>query len=97
MDLKRRIFRKVSRRARRTVRRSCPAGDADGRAATAGDQLRERRLDVGPVAQLVVDRDGRVALVNQQAAHAVRTLGPGDIGRPLQDLEISYRPVELRS
>ena len=24
-------------------------------------------------------------------------LGPSDIGRPIQDLEISYRPVELRS
>ena len=30
-------------------------------------------------------------------ARALFGLGPRDIGRPLQDLELSYRPVELRS
>jgi two-component system CheB/CheR fusion protein len=50
----------------------------------------------GPVAQLVVDQDGTVV----QANHQLRTLfalSSRDIGRPLQDLELSYRPFELRS
>ena len=33
----------------------------------------------------------------QPRGAAVFTLNPKDIGRPLQDLELSYRPVELRS
>ena len=37
-----------------------------------------------------------VALVCS-AAEALFTLRPRDLGRPFQDLEVSYRPVELRS
>jgi two-component system CheB/CheR fusion protein len=58
--------------------------------------LREAAAETGPVAQLVVDRDGLVVQMNQQL-RAVFGLTPRDIGRPLQDLELSYRPFELRS
>jgi two-component system CheB/CheR fusion protein len=58
--------------------------------------LREATFDQGPVAQLIVDKAGRVASVNY-AARATFGLKTSDVGRPLQDLEISYRPVELRS
>jgi two-component system CheB/CheR fusion protein len=49
----------------------------------------------GPAAQLALDADGRVAMVNRQAE---QVLGVDDrnVGRPFQDLDISYRPVELR-
>jgi two-component system CheB/CheR fusion protein len=35
-------------------------------------------------------------LANEQA-RTLFNLNPRDLGRPLQDLEISYRPLELRS
>ena len=50
-------------------------------------RLRESSFESGPSAQLVIDTEAR-ALFN---------LSPNDVGRPLQDLEISYRPLELRS
>ncbi|HEV7519308.1 MAG TPA: PAS domain-containing protein, partial [Thermoanaerobaculia bacterium] len=62
----------------------------------AGGGVRETAFDVAPVAQLAIDADGTVVLANQ----LVRTtfgLSKADVGRPLKDLEISYRPVDLRS
>jgi two-component system CheB/CheR fusion protein len=43
-----------------------------------------------------VDPAGIVALANKRAQELF-ALAPSDCGRPLQDLEISYRPLELRS
>jgi two-component system CheB/CheR fusion protein len=57
-----------------------------------GDTIFER----APVAQVVVDDQNRVAGINQ-AARTMFSLRHRDIRRQLQDLELSYRPVELRS
>ena len=48
------------------------------------------------MAQIAIDVDGVLVLAN---AHARSTFGlsAADLGRPLKDLEISYRPVDLRS
>jgi two-component system CheB/CheR fusion protein len=51
---------------------------------------------VSPVAQLVLDRDGAVVFGNAQLRRLFG-VGENDMGRPLKDLELSYRPVELRS
>ncbi|MFG2793052.1 CheR family methyltransferase [Streptomyces sp. NPDC048419] len=59
-------------------------------------QLRDLILDAAPGAALAVDADGMVVLINNHA-RAEFGLTANDIGRPFQDLEISYRPVELRS
>ena len=59
-------------------------------------RLRESSFESGPSAQLVIDTDGRVALANTEARDLFN-LSPKDVGRPLQDLEVSYRPLELRS
>jgi two-component system, chemotaxis family, CheB/CheR fusion protein len=64
--------------------------------AQASSPLRDAALDAGPIAQVVVDGEGRVTLANQ-VARTLFGLSPSDIGRPLQDLELSYRPLELRS
>jgi len=61
-----------------------------------GRQLRDAAVDLAPLAQVVVDRTGVVTSINQKA-RALFGLTPTDIGRALQDLEISYRPVDLRS
>jgi two-component system CheB/CheR fusion protein len=49
-----------------------------------------------PVAQIILDRAGNVSLVNQQA-RALFGIEKDDIGRPIQDLQVSYRPIEIRS
>lgn len=59
-------------------------------------KLRELAFRASPVAQIVVTGDDTVAMVNQQA-ETVLGLSPRDIGRLLRDLEVSYRPVELRA
>jgi two-component system CheB/CheR fusion protein len=51
---------------------------------------------MAPVAQLTVDAEGFVAGINE-AARALFGLGSADVGRPVQDLEVSYRPVEVRA
>jgi len=48
------------------------------------------------IAQIIVDRKGNLVLLNR-AAQSMFALTHQDIGRPLKDLEISYRPLELRS
>ena len=67
-----------------------------GTANPLSGRLREVAFDQDPVAQLVIDTQGMVALANVRARELFR-LTSSDIGRPLQDLEVSYRPVELRS
>ncbi|WP_438292634.1 CheR family methyltransferase [Streptomyces sp. HUAS TT7] len=59
-------------------------------------QLRDLVLDAGPTSAIAIDDDGIVVVVNSQARTQF-ALSSTDIGRPFQDLEISYRPVELRS
>ena len=46
--------------------------------------------------QLAVDLPGNLRIANA-AAEVLFNLRPRDLGRPFQDLEVSYRPVELRS
>jgi two-component system CheB/CheR fusion protein len=58
--------------------------------------LREVAFESDPLAQVVVDARGNLALLNDQARRLFG-LSMRDVGRPLQDLEVSYRPVELRS
>ncbi|MEU0780369.1 CheR family methyltransferase [Streptomyces sp. NPDC006173] len=59
-------------------------------------QVRDLVVDGAPIPMLAVDADGIVVLVNSQARTQFG-LTAGDLGRPFQDLEISYRPLELRS
>ena len=68
------------------------AGD-DGPSEAA---LESAALAAGPVAQLVIDRGGKLIAANIRA-ETLFNLRPRDVGRPFQDLEVSYRPVELRS
>jgi two-component system, chemotaxis family, CheB/CheR fusion protein len=97
-NLKWRVFRKVPRSALRDrlgFVTDETIGDA-GAHEPSYVELRNGALDLVPVAQVVVDRDGFVTAVNQRA-RSLFGLGPAELGRPLQDLELSYRPVELRS
>jgi two-component system CheB/CheR fusion protein len=59
-------------------------------------RLREAAFDVAPLAQLVVDKRGDLILAND-LARSLFSIDARDLGKPFQDMEVSYRPVELRS
>src|SRR5262249_40929645 len=59
-------------------------------------RLRDALLEVVPVATIVVDSNGNLALATKQACDLF-SLTAKNLGQPFRDLEMSYRPVELRS
>jgi two-component system, chemotaxis family, CheB/CheR fusion protein len=59
-------------------------------------RAREIALEAVPSAMIVLHHTGAVAMVNA-TARRLFGLSARDVGRPFQDLEISYRPLELRS
>ncbi len=101
VDLKRRVFMKAPR-YRGMAGDAVAANSYGWRSRLApgtrnvDGELRDAAFDAAPVAQLAIDRTGRVLAINERA-RALFQLGAADIGRPLQDLEVSYRPFELRS
>ncbi len=104
IDLSSRLYAKEGRSTRLGRRQAAsadgPADDEHG--SDIGEQLigrirlRDSAFDTNPVAQIVVDSTGALILANEHA-RALFALGTGSLGRPIQDLEVSYRPVELRS
>ena len=98
VELKQRVFTKVpqaSLRERLTV--LAQAGNLDpANHGTRQTRVRELVADALPIAHLVVDPGGFIISINERA-RAAFGLVIADVGRPLQDLEISYRPAELRS
>jgi two-component system CheB/CheR fusion protein len=65
-------------------------------APNAHGQLHRASFETAPVAQVVISRQGDLALANEQA-RATFGLDLRDLSRPFRDLELSYRPLELRS
>jgi two-component system, chemotaxis family, CheB/CheR fusion protein len=59
-------------------------------------QLQDLALETAPFAVAGLDAEGIVVLLNNQM-RAMFGMTAHDLGRPFHDLEISYRPVELRS
>ena len=98
VDLKQRIFNKTHQVGVRDQRVApSPAGSADpGNHPSRPARLRDLLADALPIAQLVVDTGGIVTSINERA-RSLFGLVIADVGRPLQDLEVSYRPLELRS
>jgi two-component system, chemotaxis family, CheB/CheR fusion protein len=95
VELKRRFFRKLDDRSRgRNPFLAVPSPDLTLRPAR-GRQLLEAATMSSPTAQVVVDRDGRLAFSNFRA-DMIFSLSPRDQGQPLVDLPLSYRPLELR-
>jgi two-component system CheB/CheR fusion protein len=58
--------------------------------------IRDLAFRANPVPQIVVTGDDTVAMVNEKAEQ-IFGLSTRDIGRLLRDLEVSYRPLELRA
>ena len=96
-DLKNRVFSKIPQSsARRRGFMINPAVTEASRVEASLARLRDAGFDAAPVAQIVVDAGGRVAQANEHA-RSLFAISRSDLGLPLQDLDVSFRPVELRS
>ena len=101
VNMRQRIFRRNSRYARGRAPAVRPRPEsAYGEVTTGANgrkrQLRDSLLDVAPYAVLGIDYDG-ILVSASSAARTQFGIGVQDIGRPFRDLELSYRPVEVRS
>jgi two-component system CheB/CheR fusion protein len=98
LDLKRRIFRTTPKMSQR--QRLLLASQASGQELAAPTlthvRMREAAFDVDATPQIIVDAEGTLVLANDQARRQFG-LSTRDLGRLLQDLELSYRPADLRS
>jgi two-component system CheB/CheR fusion protein len=95
IDLKRRVFRRTPRFSAVQSATFADPAPVSPAAVTGLDELRNEAFATSPVAQLVLTADGTVALTNR---HLEKVFGVSarDIGRPFRDLDLSFRPVELR-
>jgi two-component system, chemotaxis family, CheB/CheR fusion protein len=94
VDLRKRLFRKLPSIVSGLPSRPAWGDYPDPTPHTS--RLEGAALGAGPVAQLAIDLTGVLAVANHRA-EVLFALHPRDIGRPFHDLEVSYRPVELRS
>ena len=96
LDLKRRIFTKVPKAGARDLMPGNINNNDTANQLANNVRIREAAFDSSVVSQIVVDQDGCLIMANQQA-RILFSINIRDLGRPLKDLEVSYRPVELRS
>jgi two-component system, chemotaxis family, CheB/CheR fusion protein len=95
VDLRQHIFRKDGSPTGISLLTSLSAGRQKGPRKTTG-QLAEAVFEHSPVAQVVLDATGMIALANQSARRLL-SIGSTELGRHLRDAEFSARPVDLRS
>ena len=98
VDLKERIFSKVATlhlQERLVLLAQSGSAEATNHVAR---QLRVRELTTEgtPYPQVVVDATGVVISANQ-SARKLFEIAPADVGRSLKDLELSYKPIDLRT
>jgi two-component system, chemotaxis family, CheB/CheR fusion protein len=98
VDIRLRIFHKVpsSGNGDNPVVLTQPPDRPEVDRATRRMLLRQSALEAGPCAQIVLDAEGHVAAINDMAQNLFG-LGAKDLDQPFQNLEVSYRPAELRS
>jgi two-component system, chemotaxis family, CheB/CheR fusion protein len=97
VDLKLRVFAKVSAKvAVRYDGLKAAVGQGGNGVAFERELVSTAAFEKAPLAQFVVSSLGNLVLANERARQLFK-INPSDLGRPLQDLEVSYRPLELRS
>ncbi len=98
LDLRRRVFVKVAKPSLREQLLLMTQSGIETAALPIDNPLRlwEAAFQAAPTAQIVVGLDGVLAMANERA-RVLFQLSGRDIGHPLQELGISYRPIELRS
>ncbi len=96
-DLPLRVFRKAPMpRGRDLLQVPVPGGEAQRRRRRAIPETVLEAFRLSPVAQLVLNAEGTVVLGNEPL-RALFGIGEREVGSELKDLELSYRPFELRS
>jgi two-component system, chemotaxis family, CheB/CheR fusion protein len=94
VDLKWRVFRKVMTPAPGDRVRGLAADPTNGASPSTSDNLREAAFDITTNAHIVLDANRSLVMANA-VARGLFGIRVNDLGRPVQDLELSYRPVEL--
>jgi two-component system CheB/CheR fusion protein len=95
IDLKRRVFRRAPRIAQAGGSVIAESPRTSPPPVTGLDQLRSEAIAASPWAQLVLTPDDLIAVTNRELEKQFG-VSSRDIGRPFRDLDLSYRPVELR-
>ena len=95
VDLRKRLFRKIGTSVPPRGPRQ-DSGQVQPGLGARSAELEAAALAAGPVAQLVIDNAGRLAAANV-LAESLFNIRPRNVGQPFQDLEVSCRPIELRS
>jgi two-component system CheB/CheR fusion protein len=97
VDLKLRLFQKSGQRERGVTPPLVGHGARGPEPESiVGDDLRDLGFLVARVPMILIDVAGRLVLANQ-AARSLFGLTDYDLNAPIQDVELSYRPLELRS
>ena len=100
LDIKRRISTKVPRGSLalrdRLLLMAQGGVDEASSVVTQHLRLRDVAMETTPIAHLVIDAGGVLVFAGERA-RSMFGIATADVGRPLQDLKVSYRPVELRS
>jgi two-component system, chemotaxis family, CheB/CheR fusion protein len=99
VDINRRIFGRVVRPASLQARVGGAVNGVEPIELPLSEDERASRdaaLEIGPVAHIIVSRDGRLTFANLPA-RALFGIGLDDLGKPFRDLELSYQPTDLRT
>jgi len=97
-NLQQRIFTKVPkpRLSDRLLISAQSGGEESSARLSERVRLREAAFNVAPIAQIIVDINGYLVLANM-SARSMFNIKRQDLGKLFRDLEICYRPLELRS
>jgi two-component system CheB/CheR fusion protein len=98
LELRRRVFVKVARPSLREQLLLMAQNGIEPATLPIDNPMRlwEAAFQTSPTAQIVIDLNGVLAMANERARVLFQLTGR-DIGHPLQDLDISYRPIELHA
>ena len=96
VDLPRRIFRVSTKAGNRDRMAAIPRYDNMSNGADPLMRLRQAAFDADPVPQLLIDAS-RVLVSASAGARQHFSVGSGDVGKLLPQLEVSYRPADLRT
>jgi two-component system CheB/CheR fusion protein len=98
VDLRRRFFKKINREDPRDRTSALVLARREGTRPPMPKQpeMYSVAFEAAPIAQIIIEAGGTLAVYNDRARDLFR-LAPTDVGRPFHELEVSYRPVELRS
>jgi len=98
INMKQRLFRKLPQEWRRTGTGGMLLNSDPQRGSGAAMQARllSTIVDTSATAYLAIDTNDTLVFASAGARRMLE-VGESDLGRPFQDLSISYRPIELRS